>query len=218
MLDFLFISTIFCVYSIFEYGLCNFLFRIEARTAPERKRALAALSCCSSEGIELPQRQRSGRLGISGRLGQKRTTAARETTPGRVELRSSTSTQNAKAAAAGSDGSTATEVVMPSSESGSRAAPVVVPAVVLNELSPDFEQGFQASGTAHQTSSGAVALELYDKAYEEVAQVAGRAGRLFLNSKAQLRFRDEHVDIFSRYAYPVVYAIAIGILNAQMGV
>ena len=44
----------------------------------------------------------------------------------------------------------------------------------------------------------------------------GRAAILIVRRDGRLRLRAEHLDIFSRYMYPVAYAIFIAVTYAQL--
>ena len=52
----------------------------------------------------------------------------------------------------------------------------------------------------------------------EVAQQVGRFDRLLLNSEGCMCVKDQHLDLFSRYAYPVVFAIVLGSYFASLPV
>ena len=44
----------------------------------------------------------------------------------------------------------------------------------------------------------------------------GRIDRLLLRRDGSMRFRDQHVDIFSRYFYPITYIIILIIMWARL--
>lgn len=48
-----------------------------------------------------------------------------------------------------------------------------------------------------------------------VRERCGRLGRLLIKKDGSMKFSDQHVDVFSRWCFPVAYAIAIGAVTAD---
>ena len=49
----------------------------------------------------------------------------------------------------------------------------------------------------------------------EISNHVGRLGRLVLKPDGRMYIYDQHLDIFSRFAFPIAYAIAIGVVAAR---
>ena len=153
LLDFMSMSQRFVFYAILEYGMCNFLMRIEMRI---EKAKVAAIKCRADEK---PEGEATADIELTSTASKKAT--AISVTSVRVEARRN---------------------------------------IFIRTLRKVDEPG------------GAQSLQA------EIARTASSVTQVFpflVSSEGGLRFRDQHLDIWSRWLFPLAYIIVLIVFNTS---
>lgn len=142
LLRFLYLSALFCFYSVIEYVLCNYLYRIQLRVDGHRKKAEDYV--VEQQRMQLQQQQKQQQQ------------YSQEQPKGKRKKKAAQQQQQ---------------------DPEQPPPPQAVPAQPV----PVTKQDYNASGFHYRVDS------------------------LLLNRRGHMVIRDEHVDIFSRYVYPIAY-------------
>jgi hypothetical protein len=174
LLKFLLLSTIFSFYSVIEYVICNYLFRIEARIEGGCKRA---------QELRSPKKEQELRLA-------KKKQELRSSKKKQAQLKKSrTSLEMAQVPRTTTTGTPT------------------------DQDPPDSELCEQTNGADDLNFE-----DLEEPVITVTKKELKRSGFNYkvdtwlLKTNGEMRIKDQHVDIFSRYAYPIAYTTACLVL------